>query len=100
MAKPKVSRFEVSEHLDSEEMITEYLNAALEEGDAELVLAAIADIAKARGMAKVAADAGLGRESIYKALRPGSKPRYDTVTKLLGALNIKLTASVVHSDAA
>jgi probable addiction module antidote protein len=100
MAKVKVSRFDVSEHLDSEEIIAEYLNAALEEGDPEIVLAAIADIAKARGMAKMAADAGLGRESLYKALTPGSKPRYETIAKLLKALNIKLTASIDHAKAA
>jgi probable addiction module antidote protein len=71
-------------------MIAEYLNAALEEGDADVLLAAIADIAKARGITKVAADAGLGRESLYKTLAPGSKPRMDTVLKLLRALGVKL----------
>ena len=57
-----------------------------------VLLAAIADIAKARGIAKVAADAGLGRESLYKTLAPGSKPRMDTVFKLLRALGVKLNA--------
>ena len=85
-------RSDASHYLDSEEMIAEYLNAALEEGDADLLLAAIADIAKARGIAKVAADAGLGRESLYKTLAPGSKPRMDTVFKLLRALGVKLNA--------
>lgn len=93
MSKVKVSRFDVSEHLDSEEMIAAYLNAALEEGDSDLLMAAIADVAKARGIAKVAADAGLGRESLYKTLAPGSKPQIGTVFRLLHALGIKLTAT-------
>ena len=90
MSRIKTARFDASHYLDSEEMIAEYLNAALEEGDADVLLAAIADIAKARGITKVAADAGLGRESLYKTLAPGSKPRMDTVLKLLRALGVKL----------
>ncbi|MFM0740849.1 putative addiction module antidote protein [Paraburkholderia xenovorans] len=101
MSKIKTARFDASHYLDSEEMIAEYLNAALEEGDADLLLAAIADIAKARGMTKVAADAGLGRESLYKTFAPGSKPRMDTVFKLLHALGVKLNVvpgrGVVHA---
>lgn len=92
MSKVKISRFDVSEHLDSEEMIAAYLNAALEDGDADLLMAAIADVAKARGIAQVAADAGLGRESLYKTLKPGSKPQIGTVLRLLHALGIKLSA--------
>ncbi|PCE25050.1 putative addiction module antidote protein [Paraburkholderia acidicola] len=92
MTKVKISRFDVAEHLDSEEMIAAYLNAALEEGDSDLLMAAIADVAKARGVAKVAEDAGLGRESLYKTLKPGSKPQLGTVLKLLRALGIKLNA--------
>lgn len=91
MSKIKTARFDAAHYLDSEAMIAEYLNAALEEDDADVLLAAIADIAKARGIAKVAADAGLGRESLYKTLSPGSKPRMDTVFKLLRALGVKLT---------
>jgi probable addiction module antidote protein len=100
MSKVKTARFDASHYLDSDEMIAEYLNAALEESDADLLLAAIADIAKARGIAKVAADAGLGREGLYKTLAPGSKPRMDTVFKLLRALGVKLNAvpeGVVHA---
>ena len=94
MSKIKTARFDASDYLDSEEAIAEYLNAALEDGDADVdvLLAAIADIAKARGIARVAADAGLGRESLYKTLAPGSKPRMDTVFKLLRALGVKLNA--------
>lgn len=97
MSKVKISRFDATDYLDSEEMIAEYINAVLEDGDPELLLAAISDVAKARGMAKVAADAGLGRESLYKALAPGAKPRYDTVIKLLHALGVKLSVTPEHA---
>lgn len=93
MSKHQISRFDVTDYLDSEDMIAEYLNAALEHGNADLLVAAIADIAKARGISKIAADAGLGRESLYKTLAPGSKPKLETILKLLNALGIKLTAS-------
>ena len=63
MSKVKTSRFDTSERLGSEELIAAYLNATLEEGGSDLLMAAIADIAKARGIAKVAADAGVGPES-------------------------------------
>jgi len=97
MNKPKVSRFEVADHLDSEEMIAEYINAALEAGDVDVLMAAIGDVAKARGMSKVAADAGVGRESLYKTLSGDSKPKADTVFKLLRALGVRLHAAPAHS---
>ena len=64
----------------------------MEKNDLDLLLAAVGDVAKARGMAKIARDAGLGRESLYKAFAPGAKPRFDTVMKVLQALGIKLHA--------
>lgn len=91
MKPVKVARFDAADYLDSEEAIAAYLNAALEEGDADLLMAAIADVAKARGIAKVASDAGVGRESLYKTLAPGSKPKLETVFKLMHALGVKLT---------
>jgi len=93
MSKIKISRFDVAEHLDSEEMIAEYINAALEEGDVDVLMAAISDVAKARGISKVAADAGVGRESLYKTLAGGTKPKAETVFKLLAALGVKLQAA-------
>jgi probable addiction module antidote protein len=93
MAKVKVSRFDASDYLDSAEAAAAYLNAALDEGDPDLLMAAIADVAKARGIAQVAADAALGRESLYKTLKPGSKPQIGTVFRLLHALGIKLSAA-------
>ena len=86
----RIVLFDAADYLDSEEVIAEYLNAALEDGNPDVFLRAVADVAKARGMAKLAKDAGLGRESLYKALAPGAKPRYDTVLKLLLALGVEL----------
>lgn len=93
----KNARFDAADYLDNEEVIAEYLNAALEDENPDVFLVAVADVAKARGMAQLAKDTGLGRESLYKALAPGAKPRYDTVLKLIRALGMKLHATVaVH----
>jgi probable addiction module antidote protein len=84
--------FDAADYLDNEETIAEYLTAALEDDDPELLLTAIKDVARARGMTKLAKDTGLGRESLYKALAPGAKPRYDTVMKVIRALGVRLRA--------
>lgn len=89
--------FDAVDYLDDEETIAEYITAALEDPDPDVFLAAVRDVARARGITQVARDAGLGRESLYKALAPGAKPRYDTMLRLLHALGIKLSASPVHS---
>jgi probable addiction module antidote protein len=96
MAK-KFSRFDAADYLDDEETIAEYITAALEDSNPDVFLTAVRDVARARGMAQLAEDTGLGRESLYKALTPGAKPRYDTMLKLLNALGVKLTASAIHS---
>jgi probable addiction module antidote protein len=88
----KIARFDAAEFLDSEEAIAEYLSAALEDPNPDLFLAAVADVAKARGMSQLAKDSGLGRESLYKALAPGAQPRYGTIVKLLGAMGVSLQA--------
>ncbi len=88
----KFAPFDAADYLVSEEIIAEYLSAALEDSDPDVFLAAVRDVARARGMAQLAKDAGLGRESLYKALTPGAKPRYDTMLKLLHALGVKLSA--------
>ncbi|MBE2233389.1 MAG: putative addiction module antidote protein [Anaerolinea sp.] len=85
--------FDAADYLDDEETIAEYLTAALENPNPDVFLAAVRDVARARGMTQLAKDAGLGRESLYKALAPGAKPRYDTVLKLLQVLGVKLVAS-------
>jgi len=100
MSKIKTAPFDASHYLDSDEMVAEYLNAALVDGDPDLLIAAIADVARARGITRIAADAGLGRESLYKTLAPGSKPRMDTVFKLLRALGVRLSAMPASAAAA
>ena len=84
-------KFEAADYLDNEETIAEYLTAALEDENPDVFLAALRDVAKARGMSAVAQSTGLGRESLYKALAPGAKPRYDTILRVLHGLGVKLT---------
>lgn len=86
------AKFDAADYLDSE-IIAEYLNAALEDENPDVFLTAIADVAKARGMSAIAQSTGLGRESLYKALAPGAKPRYDTILKVLHSLGVKLTVT-------
>ena len=88
-----LAKFDAADYLDNEEVIAEYLTAALEDENPDVFLAAIADVAKARGMTAVANSTGLGRESLYKALAPGAKPRYETIVKVLHGLGVKLTVS-------
>ncbi len=85
--------FDAGDYLDNEVTIAEYLAAALENPDQDAFLVAVRDVAKARGIADVAARAGLGRESLYKTLKSGAKPRFDTVRRLLAALGVKLDVS-------
>ena len=89
---PKLIPFDAARYLDSDEAVAEYMTAVLEAEDPDLLLLALGDVARAKGMAQVAKDAGLGRESLYKALTPGAKPRFDTVLKVAKALGVKFTA--------
>jgi probable addiction module antidote protein len=89
----KVKPFDTSAFLDDDEVIAEYLTAALEDSNPDVFLAAVGQVAKARGMGAIAEGAGLGRESLYKALTPGAKPRYDTVLKVLQSLGVKLSVT-------
>jgi probable addiction module antidote protein len=91
----KISQFDVSEYLKDEESIASYLSAILEEGDPKLLLSAISDVAKARGMSKIASDSGLGRESLYKALNPEAKPRFETILKVLNSLGVKIKFNAI-----
>ncbi len=88
--KEKITDFDVSAYLDNEETIAEYLTVTLEENDPDLLLAALSNVAKARGMSQIAKNSGLGRESLYKALAPGAKPRFETIMKVMHALGVKL----------
>ena len=93
-----IAAFDAADYLDNDAVISEYLNAALEDENPNVFLQAIADVAKARGMTKLAKDTGLGRESLYKALAPGAKPRYDTIIKLVRALGVELHTSPIPAS--
>lgn len=95
----KLATFDASDYLDSEETIAEYLSASLENPDPDAFLVAVRDVAKARGISAIATIAGLGRESLYKALKPGAQPRFNTVRRLLVALGVKLDVVPPHTHA-
>ena len=96
MSKPKAPlklvAFDAARYLDDDVAIAQYMTAVLETNDSDLLLLALSDVARAKGMAQVAKAAGLGRESLYKALAPGAKPRFETVMKVARALGVKFTA--------
>lgn len=88
----KLLPFDMVNMLNSDEAMSEYLSQVLEDGDSDELIRALGYIAKAKGMAMIAKESGLGRESLYKALAPGAKPRFDTILKVVKALGIKLHA--------
>jgi len=92
----KIIPFDVADFLDSDEMIAEYLSVAMEDPDPDHFLQAVAAVARARGMTQLAKDAGVSRESLYKTLAPGAKPRYETVFKLMHALGVQFKVQAVH----
>ncbi len=93
MAKTVTTPWDPADHLRTDEDMAAYLEAALEEGDPTLVAAALGDIARAKGMTQVARDAGLGRESLYKALSPAGNPEFATILKVVAALGLQLHAT-------
>lgn len=94
----KLSKFDIADYIKSEEDIASYISAVMEENDPDLFIAALGDIARARGMSKLAENSGLNRESLYKALRPGAKPRFDTIFRIMKALNIKMQAAPIQNQ--
>lgn len=86
----KLIPFDMAALLNSDEAISEYLSQVLSDGDTEEIIRAVGHIARARGMTQIAAESGLGRESLYKALSPGAKLRFDTVLKVIRALGVDL----------
>jgi probable addiction module antidote protein len=88
----KYAPLDVSSYLTDAETVAEFLTAAAEDVNLDVFLRALAEVAKARGMAQVAREAGLGRESLYKALAPGSHPRFETINAVLRALGVRLIA--------
>jgi probable addiction module antidote protein len=94
--KIKTRPWDIVEHLETEEDIAAYLEAVLDDGDPALVSTALGDIARARGMTEIAREAGLGRESLYKALSPEGNPEFATVMKVLRALGLSLHVKAAH----
>lgn len=90
MDTSKYQLFDPAEYLDNEEMITGYISEAMNDPNPDVLLEALATVARAKGMAKLAETTGLGRESLYKALKVGAKPRYETIAKILNGLDVKL----------
>ena len=89
--------FDAAPYLGSEQAIAAYLTDILAANDAGLLAAALGDIARARGMTEIARSAGITREALYKALRPGSEPRLDTVNRVCAALGVRLVAQPIHT---
>ncbi len=88
-----VTPFDIAKYLDDKEIIAEYLTQVLNDGNPDELLEAIAHIAKAKGMSQIAKETGLGRESLYKSFATGAHPKFETVTKVLNSLGIKLQAT-------
>lgn len=93
-----ITPFDAAEYLDSEEAISAYLAALLEEGNPKAFAAGLGDVARARGMSKVARDAGLSRESLYRALSSEGNPEFGTILKVIRALGLKLVTQPAHTD--
>jgi probable addiction module antidote protein len=93
----ELPEFDAAEYLNSDEDVAAYLTTVLEENDPSLLAAALGDIARARGMTQVAKDSGITREALYRALRPGSEPRFDTISRVCAALGVRLVAQVAHA---
>lgn len=92
MGTTRTTRWDAADYLTDEAAMVSYLEAALEDGDAHVIAAALGDIARAKGMTEVARKAGLGRESLYKALSPDGNPEFATVLRVINALGLKLHA--------
>ncbi|MCB1560142.1 MAG: putative addiction module antidote protein [Xanthomonadales bacterium] len=88
----RIPKFDAAEHLKDADDIAAYLVAVLEEEDPSALAEALGTIARARGMSEIAKASGLGRESLYKALRPDAQPRFETVQRVCAALGVRLTA--------
>ncbi len=89
--------FDAARYLENQDSVAAYLTDVLEANDAALLASALGDIARARGMTEIAKIAGLTREALYKALRPNSAPRFETVSRVCAALGVRLVAQPIHT---
>jgi probable addiction module antidote protein len=92
----KLNDFDPARYLETEEDVAEYLNSMMEEGNTELLIAALGDVARARGMSEIARASGLTREALYRALKSDAQPRFDTIARVCTALGLKLRVEVAH----
>lgn len=90
--------FDPAEHLKDDEDIAAYLTVILEDNDPALLAAALGDIARARGMTEIAKASGITREALYRALRPGAQPRFETISRVCTALGVQLVAEPIHTQ--
>ncbi len=95
----RTKRFDPADYLTTDEALAEYIDA-LQTGDPAFIADSLGTVARAKDMAKVARQAGLGRESLYKALSPGGNPKFATVLKVVEALGLRLTAAAGRSSGA
>ncbi|HEX3755249.1 MAG TPA: addiction module antidote protein [Rhizomicrobium sp.] len=93
-AKVSYAPFEIADYLDNETVVADYLSQAARDDNAAVLLKALSDVAKARGIAEVSKASGLGRESLYKSLAPGAKPRFETVATIIRALGVTFSIEV------
>jgi probable addiction module antidote protein len=91
--------FDVTEYLEDEHAIAEYLTVVLEENDPAALAQALGAVARARGMTEISKASGITREALYKALRPGAQPRFDTIARVMSALGVRLVAQPVQASA-
>jgi probable addiction module antidote protein len=93
MSKLELTTFDIAQYLDDKEIIAEYLTQVLADGDMDELLEALGNIAKAKGMSQIAQETGLGRESLYKTFHKGTKPKFDTIMKILNSLGVQMKVS-------
>ena len=93
MSKLEITNFDIAEYLNDKEVIAEYLSQILDDGDMDELLEALGNIAKAKGMSQIAKDTGLGRESLYKTFHKGTKPKFDTIMKVMDSFGVKMRVS-------
>ncbi|MFA7083086.1 MAG: addiction module antidote protein [Arcobacteraceae bacterium] len=93
MSKLEVTNFDIAQYIDNKEVIAEYLSQILADGDMDELLEALGNIAKAKGMSQIASETGLGRESLYKTFHKGTKPKFDTIMKIIQSFGVRIQVS-------
>ena len=94
----ETSKWDITDYLDSEEAIAAYIQEVIEDGDPDLMIKAIGNVAKAKGMSALANEMGVKRESLYKSLSGKSKPQFETIYKALSALGLQFSVSPKHAN--